>query len=73
MPIAVPVDRRQPTSSNVRWTCSRGSCSWIRPTCGGRTSFSPEEFPYTTQMGAVYDSGEYEKALDHALKTAGWD
>ena len=33
----------------------------------------PDEFPYTTQMGALYDSGDYEKTLDHALKTAGWE
>ena len=33
----------------------------------------PSEFPFATQMGAVYDSGDYEKALDAALKHAGWD
>lgn len=33
----------------------------------------PDQFPYKTQMRAVYDSGDYEKALDRALKTAGWD
>jgi carbon-monoxide dehydrogenase large subunit len=33
----------------------------------------PHQFPFATQMGAVYDSGDYEKALDLALKTAGWD
>jgi carbon-monoxide dehydrogenase large subunit len=32
----------------------------------------PPKFPYTTQMGAVYDSGDYEAALDLALKTANW-
>ena len=30
-------------------------------------------FPYRTQMGAVYDSGDYEKALDHALHVSGWE
>ena len=30
------------------------------------------QFPYQTQMGAVYDSGDYEKALDAALKAANW-
>ena len=34
---------------------------------------TPDQFPFATQMGAVYDSGEYEKALDAALKLAGWD
>jgi carbon-monoxide dehydrogenase large subunit len=33
----------------------------------------PEQFPFTTQTGAIYDSGDYEKALDAALKTAEWD
>ncbi|MEP7306772.1 MAG: xanthine dehydrogenase family protein molybdopterin-binding subunit [Acidobacteriota bacterium] len=33
----------------------------------------PDQFPYATQMGAVYDSGDYEKALDRALKNANWD
>ncbi len=33
---------------------------------------TPDQFPYTTQMGTVYDSGDYGKALDLALKNAGW-
>jgi aerobic carbon-monoxide dehydrogenase large subunit len=33
----------------------------------------PNQFPFATQTGAVYDSGDYEKALDAALKTAKWD
>ena len=33
----------------------------------------PDQFPYRTQMGAVYDSGDYEKALDRALAVAGWE
>jgi aerobic carbon-monoxide dehydrogenase large subunit len=33
----------------------------------------PHQFPFATQTGAVYDSGDYEKALDHALKLAKWD
>lgn len=33
----------------------------------------PDRFPFKTQMGAVYDSGDYEKALDLALKNAGWE
>jgi carbon-monoxide dehydrogenase large subunit len=33
----------------------------------------PNQFPFVTQMGATYDSGDYEKALNVALKTAGWD
>jgi carbon-monoxide dehydrogenase large subunit len=33
----------------------------------------PNEFPFTTQMGAIYDSGDYEKALDAALKACDWE
>jgi carbon-monoxide dehydrogenase large subunit len=32
----------------------------------------PDKFPYQTQMGAVYDSGNYEAALDLALQRANW-
>src|SRR6185295_15230963 len=38
-----------------------------------RKNFIPANaFPFHTQMGAVYDSGDYEKALDRALKNANW-
>src|SRR3989441_2306465 len=30
----------------------------------------PSQFPFTTQTGAVYDSGDYEKALDRPLEAA---
>ena len=33
----------------------------------------PEQFPYTSKTGWVYDSGEYERALDLALEMAGYD
>src|SRR5438309_8297227 len=33
----------------------------------------PSQFPFATQTGAVYDSGDYEKALDRALKNAKWE
>ena len=33
----------------------------------------PSAFPLTTSMGAKYDSGEYEKALNLALQAAGYD
>jgi len=32
----------------------------------------PHQFPFQTQVGAVYDSGDYEKALDRALKNCNW-
>ena len=38
-----------------------------------RNFIRPEQFPYTTETGAVYDSGDYGKALDHALEKAGWE
>jgi aerobic carbon-monoxide dehydrogenase large subunit len=33
----------------------------------------PRQFPFRTQMGLVYDSGDYEKVLDRALQNARWD
>jgi carbon-monoxide dehydrogenase large subunit len=39
-----------------------------------RRNFIPKDkFPFHTQMGAVYDSGDYEKALDAALQAADWE
>ncbi len=32
-----------------------------------------DKFPFQTQMGAVYDSGDYQKALDMALQKSGWE
>ncbi|MDY6819834.1 MAG: xanthine dehydrogenase family protein molybdopterin-binding subunit [Halobacteriales archaeon] len=33
----------------------------------------PDQFPHETPTGAVYDSGDYETALDAALETAEYD
>jgi carbon-monoxide dehydrogenase large subunit len=33
----------------------------------------PHQFPYQTQAGNLYDSGNYEQALDLALKNADWE
>ena len=33
----------------------------------------PDQFPYTSKTGWVYDSGDYERALDLALEMAGYD
>ena len=38
-----------------------------------RNFIQPDQFPFATQMGAVYDSGDYAKALDLALENAGWE
>ncbi len=37
-----------------------------------RNFVPPEAFPYRNVLGAVYDSGDYEQALDRALDVAGW-
>src|SRR5437016_3957557 len=37
-----------------------------------RNFIQPNQFPFTTEVGAVYDSGDYEKVLDKALKAADW-
>ncbi len=33
----------------------------------------PNQFPFKTQMGAEYDSGDYENALNIALESARWE
>ena len=33
----------------------------------------PDEFPYTTPVGTVYDSGNYERGLGRALELAGYE
>jgi carbon-monoxide dehydrogenase large subunit len=33
----------------------------------------PEQFPYTTKTGWVYDSGEYERGMRLAMKLAGYE
>jgi carbon-monoxide dehydrogenase large subunit len=38
-----------------------------------RNLIAPGRFPYTTAVGAVYDIGDYGRALDVALQTAGYD
>jgi 2-furoyl-CoA dehydrogenase large subunit len=38
-----------------------------------RNYLRPEEFPYTTPNGCVYDSGDYPKMLSIAKELIGWD
>ncbi len=38
-----------------------------------RNYIRPEEFPYTTPNGCVYDSGNYPKMLQVAKELIGWD
>ncbi|MDA8314687.1 MAG: aerobic carbon-monoxide dehydrogenase large subunit [Actinomycetota bacterium] len=37
-----------------------------------RNLIRPDQFPYTTKTGWVYDSGEYERALRLSMETAGY-
>lgn len=37
-----------------------------------RNFIAPDEFPFRTQTGVVYDSGEYEAVLDKVLEVAGY-
>ncbi len=37
-----------------------------------RNFIPPDRFPFRTETGAVYDSGNYAGTLDHALEVAGW-
>ncbi len=38
-----------------------------------RNFVRPEQFPYTSAVGSVYDSGNYQMALDKALALANYD
>ncbi len=38
-----------------------------------RNLIPPDAFPYAAPSGAIYDSGDYEGALDKALAAAGYD
>jgi carbon-monoxide dehydrogenase large subunit len=38
-----------------------------------RNFIQPDQFPFTTKTGAVYDSGNYESALDKVLTAAGYE
>ena len=38
-----------------------------------RNFIRPEQFPYRTGVGVEYDSGDYEKALDEALRISNYD
>ncbi|MQA17131.1 MAG: molybdopterin-dependent oxidoreductase [Pseudonocardiaceae bacterium] len=38
-----------------------------------RNFIRPEQFPFTTEVGTTYDSGDYAAALDEALRLAGYE
>jgi carbon-monoxide dehydrogenase large subunit len=46
----------------------------LDPTEVRRRNFvRPDQFPFTTAVGTVYDSGDYERALDLLLEAAGYE
>ncbi|SEP08794.1 carbon-monoxide dehydrogenase large subunit [Halogranum amylolyticum] len=46
----------------------------LDPTELRRTNLvAPDEFPFETSVGLVYDSGEYERAMDRALEIVDYD
>ena len=38
-----------------------------------RNFIPPDQFPFQTKTGALYDTGEYAEALDKVLAAAGYD
>jgi carbon-monoxide dehydrogenase large subunit len=38
-----------------------------------RNFVTPDKFPFQTKTGALYDSGQYEEAMDKVLAAAGYD
>ncbi|MES2937319.1 MAG: xanthine dehydrogenase family protein molybdopterin-binding subunit [Pseudomonadota bacterium] len=38
-----------------------------------RNFIRPEQMPYRNRMGQVYDSGEFERIMDHGLALADWN
>lgn len=38
-----------------------------------RNFITPEAMPYSTALGATYDSGEFQKNLEDALEMSGWN
>ncbi|MFT4286563.1 aerobic carbon-monoxide dehydrogenase large subunit [Nocardioides sp.] len=38
-----------------------------------RNFIQPDQFPYTSRTGWVYDSGDYERAIREAMRIAGYD
>ena len=85
-PASTPTRRRAawPTparsASPRRSTWSSGSSTCLADELGMdpaelrmQNLLRPEQFPYTTQTGWEYDSGDYPRALQLALELAGYD
>ena len=52
----------------------RRATSWAstRSSCGARTSSAPEQMPFKTAAGELYDTGEFARVMDTCLKKADW-
>ena len=49
------------------------ACGLSRVEIRERNLLQPDQFPYTTPIGNIYDSGNYPEALRRALEAADWD
>ena len=72
-PSAAPGGRRRRRRSSARSTCSPPRSGSTRPRSGGRTSSRRTRSRTRPPSGATYDSGDYEGALDLALRSAGYE
>ena len=70
---AVRAGRRRRRRSSGRWISSPPRSGSTPPRYGDAISSPPMPSPLYTASGAHYDCGDYERALDLALETAGYD
>ena len=64
---------RRRSSSSGSCRRPRTSSASIRPSMRFKNFIQPEQFPYTTPTGFVYDSGDYPTALRKALDEVGYE
>ncbi len=57
-------------SSSARWTCSPTELGMDPAELRRKNLIAPDAFPFTTASGTTYDVGDYEPALDEALRRA---
>jgi carbon-monoxide dehydrogenase large subunit len=62
------LSRRRPSGGNLFPRTGDGHAGaraeYGSSRCAPQNFIQPKQFPFATQMGAVYDSGDYEQALD---------
>ena len=56
---------RRSTWSSASSTAWRASWASTRSSCGCATCCAPDQFPYASKTGWVYDSGDYERGAAH--------